>query len=65
MREMTVLILVVGREKLLNRTCSSRCTCYFHPGRGGEYEGIPYYGLYKKTLPKGQVSFSDLRYSNP
>ena len=35
MREMTVLILVVGREKLLNRTCSSRCTCYFHPGQGG------------------------------
>ena len=31
----------------------------------GEYEGIPYYGLYKKTLPKGQVSFSDLRYFNP
>ena len=65
MREMTVLILVVGREKLLNRTCSSRCTCYFHLGSGGEYEGIPYYGLYKETLPKGQVSFSDLRYFNP
>ena len=34
-------------------------------GGGGEYGGIPYYGLYKETLPKGQVSFSDLRYFNP
>ena len=34
-------------------------------GGGGGGGGVPYYGLYKETLPKGQVSFSDLRYFNP
>ena len=53
MRELTVLILVVGREKLLNKTCSSRGTCFFCLGvGGGSMGGTPYYGLYKEILLK-------------